>query len=126
MAASRLGYRMNEAFATHFFARIFQHPNAVFPPEMLAPELQSLDTFAESMDVIVTTHQWVAQAYFDDGTVELAIPPLRALLEIMAFGEDRPTASRWRTTRSGRSSPARRCWPATGTPSASPPSRPPT
>ncbi|MBK8463708.1 MAG: hypothetical protein IPL36_11945 [Nigerium sp.] len=86
VAASRLGYRMNEAFATHFFARIFQHPNAVFPPEMLAPELQDLDTFAESMHVIVTTHQRVAQAYFDDDTIRFAIPPLRALMEIMAFG----------------------------------------
>jgi hypothetical protein len=35
---------------------------------------------------IATTHQRVAQAYFDDETVSYAIPPLRALLEIMANG----------------------------------------
>ena len=38
------------------------------------------------MATMVTTHQRVAQAYFDDGTISLAIPPLRALLQIMAAG----------------------------------------
>ncbi|MFT3876632.1 MAG: hypothetical protein QM708_09455 [Propioniciclava sp.] len=84
--ASRLGYRMNEAFATHFFGRIFLHPEVVFTPEMLAPETQSMDTFAESMATIVATHQRVAQAYFDDGTIAAAVPPLHGLLEIMARG----------------------------------------
>ncbi|MFT3833287.1 MAG: hypothetical protein QM711_08195 [Micropruina sp.] len=85
--ASRLGYRMTQSFARKYFGRIFLHPHAVFTPEMLRPELQDQDVYAHSMDVIVETHRRVAQAYFDDGTVELAIPPLRALLEIMAFGK---------------------------------------
>ncbi|MFP5415939.1 MAG: hypothetical protein ACLGHZ_03540 [Actinomycetes bacterium] len=85
--ASRLGYRMNEAFATTFFGRIFLHPDRVFTPEMLKPELQDPATFAESMAVIVTTHQRVAQSYFDDGTIADAVPPLRGLLEVMAHGE---------------------------------------
>lgn len=85
--ASRLGYRMNEAFATNFFGRIFLHPDVVFTPEMLKPELQDLDTFAESMATIVRTHERVAQAYFDDGTIADAVPPLRGLLEIMANGQ---------------------------------------
>ena len=38
------------------------------------------------MAVIVKTHQRVAQAYFDDGTISAAIPPLKGLLEIMATG----------------------------------------
>ncbi len=84
--ASRLGYRMNEAFTTQFFGRIFLHPDVVFTPPMLKPELQDMDTFAESMAIIVKTHQRVAQAYFDDGTVSAAIPPLKGLLEIMATG----------------------------------------
>lgn len=84
--ASRLGYRMNQNFATTYFGRIFLHPDVVFTEEMLKPELQDLDVFAESVDVIVTTHQRVAQTYITDGTIELAIPPLRALLEIMANG----------------------------------------
>ena len=84
--ASRLGYRMNESFATQFFGRIFLHPDMVFTAEMLQPETQDLDTFATSMATIVKTHQRVAQAYFDDGTISEAIPPLRGLLEIMATG----------------------------------------
>ena len=84
--ASRLGYRMTQAFARKYFGRIFLHPHVVFTEEMLRPELQDLGVFAESMHTMVTTHQRVAQAYFDDGTIELAIPPLRALLEIMATG----------------------------------------
>ncbi|MGC3995612.1 MAG: hypothetical protein QM779_16080 [Propionicimonas sp.] len=84
--ASRLGYRMTQAFARKYFGRIFLHPHAVFTPEMLRPELQDADIFAESVDVIVATHQRVAQSYFDDGTISLAIPPLKALLEIMAHG----------------------------------------
>jgi hypothetical protein len=84
--ASRLGYRMTQAFSRKYFGRIFLHPHAVFTEEMLRPELQDPDVFAESMATMVTTHQRVAQAYFDDGTVGLAIPPLRALLEIMAAG----------------------------------------
>ena len=86
VAASRLGYRMTNVFATKYFGRIFLHPHAVFTAEMLRPELQDLDVFAESMATIVTTHERVARAYFDDGTVSLAVPPLRGVLEIMADG----------------------------------------
>lgn len=84
--ASRLGYRMTQAFARKYFGRIFLHPHAVFTEEMLRPELQDPAVFAESMATMVTTHQRVAQAYIADGTIALAIPPLRALLEIMANG----------------------------------------
>lgn len=84
--ASRLGYRMTEKFASKYFGRIFLHPHVVFTPEMLRPELQDPDVFAESVRTISTTHARVAQAYFDDGTVALAVPPVRALLEIMATG----------------------------------------
>ena len=84
--ASRLGYRMTDSFARAYFGRVFLHPHVVFTPEMLRPELQDPDVFAESVDVIVATHQRVAQAYLDDGTIAGAIPPLRALLEIMALG----------------------------------------
>ncbi len=84
--ASRLGYRINARFASTYFGRIFLHPDVVFTEEMLRPELQDEAIFAESMAVIVTTHQRVAQAYFNDGGVELAVPPLRGLLEIMVNG----------------------------------------
>ncbi|GMA42235.1 hypothetical protein [Mobilicoccus caccae] len=84
--ASRLGYRMTEKFATSFFGRIFMHPGVVFTPEMLRPEEQDLAVFADSMATMIATHERVARAYFDDGTIEYACPPLRALLEIMANG----------------------------------------
>jgi hypothetical protein len=53
---------------------------------MLRPELQDLGIFADGMDNIVTTHQRVAEHYFNDRTVEFACPPLKALLHIMAKG----------------------------------------
>jgi hypothetical protein len=86
VAASRLGYRMTDRLATKYFGRIFLHPDVVFTPEMLRPELQDVGIFAESIATIVTTHERVARSYFQDGTIALAVPPLRALLEIMAEG----------------------------------------
>jgi hypothetical protein len=92
VAASRLGYRMTEKMATKYFGRIFMHPDVIFTPEMLRPELQDVGVFAESMATIAATHERVARAYFKDGTVDLAVPPLRALLEIMA---DESTSQGW-------------------------------
>jgi hypothetical protein len=84
--AGRLGYRITERFAAKYLGRIFLHPDAVFTPEMLRPELQDMAIFAESVATIVATHERVARAYVRDGTISLAVPPLRALLEIMAEG----------------------------------------
>ncbi|MBL0167630.1 MAG: hypothetical protein IPP85_11015 [Propionivibrio sp.] len=84
--SSRLGYRMTARFASTFFGRIFLHPHAVFTDEMLRPELQDMDIFADGVANIVSTHQRVAESYFTDGSISMACPPLRALLEIMAHG----------------------------------------
>ncbi len=84
--ASRLGYRMTERLVRKYFGRIFLHPEVVFTPEMLRPELQAPAVFALSVATIVATHERVARAYVRDGTIALAVPPLRALLEIMADG----------------------------------------
>ena len=84
--ASRLGYRITQEFVIHFFGRVFNHPHVVFTPEMLRPELQDIAVFADGMDNIVTTHRRAAEHYFNDGTIEFACPPLRALLLIMAKG----------------------------------------
>ncbi|VEI02034.1 Uncharacterised protein [Acidipropionibacterium jensenii] len=84
--ASRLGYRMTEKFMTMYFGRIFLHPDTIFTPEMLRPELQDEHVFADSVRTIAATHARVARAYFDDQTVAMAVPPIRALLEIMAEG----------------------------------------
>src|SRR5262249_19764809 len=84
--AGRLGYRINERFVQAFFGRIFNHPNKVFTPEMLRPELQDMDIFVDGVDNIVTAQKRVAEIYFADGSIERASPPLKALLEIMAHG----------------------------------------
>ncbi|HMJ89158.1 MAG TPA: hypothetical protein VK530_05045, partial [Candidatus Acidoferrum sp.] len=84
--ASRLGYRITRQFVIHYFGRVFNHPHVVFTPEMLRPELQDMDVFIDGMDNIVSTHKRVAESYFNDGSVEDACPPLKALLHIMAHG----------------------------------------
>jgi hypothetical protein len=58
----------------------------VFNDQMLKPELQSMDDFVDGINNIAETHQKVAAAYIKDGSVEGAIPPLKALLYIMAEG----------------------------------------
>ena len=83
MLASRLGYRITLRFVNAFFGRIFSHPHQVFTEKMLKPETQDLDIFADGMENIVETHRRVAKAYFDDGSIEQACPPLKALLQIM-------------------------------------------
>ena len=53
---------------------------------MLKPELQSIDDYIDGIDNITTTQRSVALNYFEDGSVEVACPPLKALLHIMAHG----------------------------------------
>ncbi len=86
LPSSILGYRITEDFVNRFMARIFSHPTTLFTEPMLRPELQDIDTFAEGIDNIISTHQQVAQHYFDDGSIEHATPPLTALLHIMKDG----------------------------------------
>jgi hypothetical protein len=81
--ASRLGYRITGKFVRAYFGRMFNHPHLLFTPEMLQPELQDMDLFAEGMDNVVATQRRVAEHYFQDGSIELACPPLKALLHIM-------------------------------------------
>jgi hypothetical protein len=85
--ASRLGYRITERFADHFLGRIFETPSTVFTEEMLRPELQGWDVYASGVDAIVEAQTRVARGYFEDGSVEAACPPLRALLHVMVHGQ---------------------------------------
>lgn len=85
--ASRLGYRITSEFVNDFFGRVFNNPSVVIREPMLRPETQDVEVFVDGIDNIVTTHKRVAQMYIDDGTIEMACPPLRALLYIMANGE---------------------------------------
>jgi hypothetical protein len=80
---SRLGYRITRRFVKAYFGRVFSHPHLVFTEEMLRPEKQNLALAVDGMDNIVETQKRVAQQYFDDGSIERACPPLKALLHIM-------------------------------------------
>ena len=84
--ASRLGWRITAKFVRTFFGRVFDNPTAVFTAEILKPETQDPAVFADGVDNIVEAQQRVAAAYFADGTIDDACPPLKALLHIMARG----------------------------------------
>lgn len=86
VAASRLGWRINEKFLHAFFGRVFSEPTAVFPADMLQPELQSNAEFIAGVENIVEGQRQAALFYFEDGSVEAACPPLKALLHVMAHG----------------------------------------
>jgi len=85
--ASRLGYRITPLFASTYLGRIFDTPTTVFPEEMLRPELQSIADFVDGIENIAEAQAKAAKAYIEDGSADRgAIPPLRALLHIMAEG----------------------------------------
>jgi hypothetical protein len=84
--ASRLGYRMTKKFVRTYLARIFDNPGKVFTTEILQPESEDLDSYADGILHIVEAQKRVAQLYFNDGTYESACPPLKAILSIMAHG----------------------------------------
>ena len=84
--ASRLGYRITSLFASTFLGRIFDTPSSIFPEDFLKPELQNLAEFADGMENIAEAQARVARDYLSDGSVEAAIPPLQAILYVMAEG----------------------------------------
>ena len=85
--ASRLGYRITDRFIAAFLGKIFDNPAVVFNEKILKPEKQNMDEYVDGINNIVEAQQIVAQGYFDDGSIEDACPPLKALLYIMATGE---------------------------------------
>ncbi len=84
--ASILGYRITSKFVNMYFGRIFENPNVVLTEEMLKPELQDMSEFVDGINNIVEAQNKIAMAYFNDGSVEQALLPLKALLHIMAHG----------------------------------------
>ncbi len=86
VAASRLGYRITENFVFSYLNSIFDEPLAVFNEQMLRPEKQDMEAFVDGINNIVEAQQRVALGYFEDGSVQAAVPPLKALLHIMAYG----------------------------------------
>ncbi|MCX7027917.1 MAG: hypothetical protein NT061_10670 [Spirochaetes bacterium] len=84
--ASRLGWRITPLFAATYLGRLFDTPTAVFPDDMLHPELQSLPEFVDGIENIAEAMRKSASAYIEDGSIKAAIPPLEAVLSVMATG----------------------------------------
>jgi len=85
--ASRLGYRITGHFVHGFFGKIFDNPSTVFTEEILKPEIQDVGVFVDGINNIVEAQQREALRFINDGSVEDACPPLKALLNIMANGD---------------------------------------
>ncbi len=85
--ASRLGYRVTGQFVRSYLGKIFDNPNVVFDEAILKPESQDPEAFVDGVNNIVEAQAGVARSYLEDGSIEDACPPLRALLHIMATGE---------------------------------------
>ena len=83
---SRLGYRITSRFVRRYFGRVFDNPLKVFDEKILCPETQDLDSFLDGVMYIAQAQERVAKVYIEDGSIEDACPPLKALLEIMANG----------------------------------------
>jgi hypothetical protein len=84
--ASRLGWRITSRFIRRFAGRVFDNPNKVFDAAILKPESQDEAAFADGILFIAEAQERIARTYFADGSVDLACPPLKALLHIMVNG----------------------------------------
>ncbi len=84
--ASRLGWRITPLFAATYLGRIFDTPAAVFTEDILRPELQSMPEFVDGIENIAAAMAKAARDYLEDGSIDAAIPPLKAILHVMATG----------------------------------------
>ncbi|QOX62076.1 hypothetical protein FRZ06_01285 [Anoxybacterium hadale] len=85
--AGRLGYRITEVFCYKYLGKIFDEPQSVFSEDILKPETQGMEAFVDGVLNIVSGQKKAAMNYFQDGSVDEAIPPIKALLHIMVNGE---------------------------------------
>lgn len=84
--ASRLGYRITSQFVRRYFGRMFDNPSRVFGTAILRPETQDMKGYVDGIHHIAEAQERVAKQYFEDDSFELAIPPLQAVLAVMAHG----------------------------------------
>lgn len=84
--AGMLGYRMTNVFCYKYLGKIFDEPQSIFSEEILKPEKQNMEAFVDGVLNIANGHRKAALNYFEDGSIEDAIPPIKALLHIMAYG----------------------------------------
>lgn len=85
--ASRLGYRITSHFVHSFMGKIFDSPAAALNEALLKPETQNFADYVDGIENIVDTQRKVALRYLEDGSIEDACPPIRALLHCMAEGQ---------------------------------------
>ena len=85
--ASRLGYRITARFVRRYFGRVFDNPSKVFDEQILCPEKQDMDSYADGILYIAEAQRRVAEIYLTDGSFKIACPPLQAILKIMAEGK---------------------------------------
>lgn len=85
--ASRLGYRITRKFVRTYLGRLFDNPSRVFTEQILRPELQDPESFADGVVYIAEAQKKVSLRYMKDGGFEAACPPLRAVLSIMSQGD---------------------------------------
>ena len=85
--ASYLGHRITDKFVATFLGKIFDNPTSVFPEAILKPETQDQAIFADGVKNLTDAYKMAANYYFEDGSVEFACPPIKALLHIMAKGD---------------------------------------
>ena len=52
---------------------------------MLKPELQGLEDYVDGINNIVEAQEKVALRYFEDGSINSAIPPLKILLNTIHY-----------------------------------------
>ncbi len=81
-----LGYRSTHKFWLHMGGRVFNTPDVIFPEDMLKPEIQNPGIFEDSLENVREAQREYAKRFFEDGTIELASEPVKALLHIMRDG----------------------------------------
>jgi hypothetical protein len=84
--SSRLGYRITPVFVFNYLGKIFDEPQMVFSETVLKPELADMRAFAEGVENIVESQKKAASMYFEDNSLEKAIEPLKALINVMVHG----------------------------------------
>lgn len=84
--ANRLGYRITKRFVRTYMARVFDTPSKAFSDEILRPESQDMESYADGILHIAEAQRGVAQRYLEDGGYELCCPPLKAIVSILATG----------------------------------------
>ncbi|MEO1525522.1 MAG: hypothetical protein AAFX06_08795, partial [Planctomycetota bacterium] len=85
--ASRLGYRITRRFVRTYMGRVFDNPVKVFTEDILQPEKQDFESYADGILYIAEAQKRVAKRYLEDSGYDLACPPLRAIISILANGE---------------------------------------